>query len=109
MGNHFLLNIFGADVDLLDDEDFIRIVLDDASKHANMTLINIMSHKFYPQGVTAIALLAESHMSIHTWPETGRAAVDVYTCGEDASPKLACDVIKVQLKAHEASIQHIKR
>jgi S-adenosylmethionine decarboxylase len=109
MGNHFLLNIFGADVDLLDDEDFIRIVLDDASKHANMTLINIMSHKFYPQGVTAIALLAESHMSIHTWPEDGKAAVDVYTCGDSANPELACSIIRSKMGALSHTLEHITR
>jgi S-adenosylmethionine decarboxylase len=109
MGDHYLLNLFDCDPDILNDEEFIKRLLDDAAYCAKMTVLNITSYKFYPQGVTAIALLSESHMSIHTWPETGKAAVDVYTCGEDASPKLACDVIKVQLKAREATIQHIKR
>ena len=51
------------------------------------TLLDISSHKFQPHGVTAVALLAESHISIHTWPENGMAVCDVFTCGEHTNPR----------------------
>ena len=51
------------------------------------TLLGIQSHKFQPQGVTAVALLAESHISIHTWPENGMAICDVFTCGDHTNPR----------------------
>lgn len=109
MGDHFLLNLYGCDEQKLDDEVFIRDVLDSAAYCAKMTVLNVASHKFSPQGVTCILLLAESHISIHTWPESGKAACDVYTCGNPQNAKLACDVIRCQLSALEHEIQHIKR
>jgi S-adenosylmethionine decarboxylase len=59
-----------------------------------------VSHKFHPQGVTALGLLSESHISIHTWPEHGYAAADVFTCGDRANPQRACNYL---LKAFEAT------
>lgn len=109
MGDHFLLNLFGCDEQKLDDEVFIRETLDSAAYCAKMKVLNVASHRFYPQGITCVLLLAESHISIHTWPEEGKAACDVYTCGDPRNAKLACDVIRCQLSALEHDIQHIKR
>jgi S-adenosylmethionine decarboxylase len=67
-----------------------------------------MSHQFSPQGVTAICLLSESHISIHTWPEKGEAAVDVFTCGE-SEPKIACDIIIQQLNASDYTLEYVQR
>ena len=87
MGDHYLLNLFGCDPNILNDEEFIIRLLDDAAYCAKMTVLDITSHKFYPQGVTVIVLLAESHMSIHTWPENGIAVCDVFTCGDHTNPR----------------------
>ena len=108
MGDHFLLNLYGCDPDKLNDERLVKKVLHDSAYCAKMTVLNVVTHKFYPQGVTGVALLAESHISIHTWPERATAAVDVYTCGA-ADAKLACDVIRCQLDASDHDIQHIQR
>ena len=108
MGDHYLLNLFDCDRSKLNDEKLIKKLLHDAAYCARMTVLDYVSHKFHPQGVTAVALLSESHMSIHTWPEHGTAAVDVYTCG-DSDPSLACSVIRTQLDASDWDIQHIKR
>ena len=72
---------------MLDDEAHIRNVLANAAQLSESTLLNVSSHKFSPCGVTAIALLAESHISIHTWPENGLAVCDVFTCGEHTNPR----------------------
>jgi len=64
-------------------------VLANASNLAESTLLNISSYKFDPHGVTAVALLAESHISIHTWPENGMAVCDVFTCGDHTNPRSA--------------------
>ena len=74
---------------MLDDEAHIRNVLANAATLSESTLIDISSHKFVSHGVTAVALLAESHISIHTWPEDGIAVCDVFTCGEKTSPRSA--------------------
>ena len=65
---HLLLELYRCDYEKLNDESFLRCTLNRAAKLANATVLNLISNKFEPQGVTAIALLAESHISIHTWP-----------------------------------------
>ena len=67
---HFLLELYKCDREKLNDESFLRCILNRAAKFANATVLNLISNKFEPQGVTAIALLAESHISIHSWPES---------------------------------------
>ena len=86
---HILFTLNGCPYGLLDDEAHIRNVLANASKLSESTLLNISSHKFDPHGVTAVALLAESHISIHTWPENGIAVCDVFTCGDHTNPRSA--------------------
>lgn len=108
MGNHYLLNLYGCNPDKLNDEKLIKKLLHDAAYCAKMTVLNTMTHKFYPQGVTGVVMLAESHISIHTWPENSKAAVDVYTCGSGDAP-IACSIIRVQLEATDHTIKHIKR
>ena len=84
---HILFTLKGCSKDLLDDESHIRNVLAKSASLCKSTLLNVSSHKFVPQGVTAIALLAESHISIHTWPEIGMAVCDVFTCGDHTVPR----------------------
>ena len=76
---------------------------------ANATVLNLISNKFEPQGVTAIALLAESHISIHTWPESNYSAVDIFTCGQNMLPELASKYLIEALKAKEHSLRVIER
>tara|TARA_B100000927_G_C16303998_1_gene404636 strand:- start:80 stop:415 length:336 start_codon:yes stop_codon:yes gene_type:complete len=83
---HILFTLKGCPYGLLDDEAHIRNVLANAAHLSQSTLLNVSSHKFNPHGVTAVALLAESHISIHTWPENGMAVCDVFTCGDHTSP-----------------------
>jgi len=84
---HILFTLKGCPYGLLDDEAHILNVLANAAQLSESTLLNVSSHKFSPCGVTAIALLAESHISIHTWPENGLAVCDVFTCGEHTNPR----------------------
>ena len=78
-------------------------------KPARNKSINIISNKFEPQGVTAIALLAESHISIHTWPESNYSAVDIFTCGQNMMPELASQYLIESLMAKEHSLRVIER
>ena len=108
MGDHYLLNLYGCSSILLDDEYFLIDLIENAAAVSGANIIQSISKKFYPQGVTAICLLSESHISIHTWPEIGNAAVDVYTCG-NCEPKIGCDIIIEQLKATKHELTFIKR
>ena len=82
VGKHCILELYDCDPSKLDDEVFLRSAITQAAERAGATLLNLITHQFQPQGVTGLALLAESHISIHTWPEAGYAAVDVFTCGD---------------------------
>ena len=106
---HLLLELYKCDFEKLNDESFLRCTLNRAAKLAKATVLNLISNKFEPQGVTAIALLAESHISIHTWPESNYSAVDIFTCGQNMLPELASQFLIEALKAEEHSLRVIER
>lgn len=105
---HILFSLYGCDSELLNDEDYIRKILFEATKEMGATFIMTQSHKFEPQGVTAVTLLAESHISIHTWPENNTAVCDVFTCGS-ANPKRGAIYMGKKLKATKFTAQTIDR
>ena len=82
---HALFTLSGCPSSVLDDEGLIRSAVTQAAEECGATFLGLRSHKFSPQGVTCAGLLAESHITIHTWPERGVAACDIFTCG-DANP-----------------------
>jgi len=106
---HLLLELYRCDCEKLNDESFLRCTLNRAAKLANAKVLNLISNKFEPQGVTTIALLAESHISIHTWPESNYSAVDVFTCGQNMMPELASQYLIESLMAKEHSLRVIER
>ena len=106
---HLLLELYKCDFEKLNDESFLRCSLNRAAKLAKATVLNLISNKFEPQGVTAIALLAESHISIHTWPESNYSAIDIFTCGQNMEPELASQYLIDALKAEEHSLRVISR
>jgi len=91
---HILFDLTKCEFDLLDNESFIKETLTEASKVAKCEILKVETHKFEPQGVTGYALLAESHISIHTWPEKGIAKCDIFTCGSDSDPLAAIEYMK---------------
>ena len=106
---HFLLELYRCDCEKLNDESFLRCTLNRAAKLAKAKVLNLISNKFEPQGVTAIALLAESHISIHTWPESNYSAVDIFTCGQNMMPELASQYLIESLMAKEHFLRVIER
>ena len=106
---HLLLDLYGCCFDKLNDESFSRCILTNAAKLANAKVLNIVSNKFEPHGVTAIALLAESHISIHSWPESNYSAVDIFTCGRNMKPELAIQYLIEAFMAEEHLLRTINR
>ena len=106
---HLLLDLYGCDFEKLNDESFLRCTINYAAKLANAKVLNLISNKFEPQGVTAIALLSESHLSIHTWPESSYSAVDIFTCGQNMKPNLSCKYLIQALMAKEHFLRIIDR
>ena len=105
---HLLLELYRCDSEKLNDESFLRCALNRAAKLAKAAVLNLISNKFDPQGVTAIALLAESHISIHTWPESSYSAVDIFTCGQNMRPEVASQYLIEALKAEEHFLRVIE-
>nr|MDO8079575.1 adenosylmethionine decarboxylase [Candidatus Freyarchaeota archaeon] len=93
----------------IDDLKLIKKVLIEAAKKAGLTILNSKFHKFKPQGVSGFIMISESHLSIHTWPESGYVAVDVFTCGEPLQCRTAYDCIVSMLKPSYHTEMVIKR
>jgi len=108
-GLHCIGELYDCPHGLLNDESFIKGALRGAVEQGMATLLHEVSHKFHPQGVTALALIAESHVAIHTWPEVGYAAVDVFTCGDRASAEKACEYLAQALQADRYAIKKLHR
>ena len=109
IGKHCILELYQCDNAKLNDEAFIRTTITASAKVAGATLMNLVTHSFKPQGVTGLALLAESHISIHTWPEIGYAAIDVFTCGDHTMPEKACKLLFKEFMAQHFSFRNIAR
>ena len=109
LGTHLLLDLKECNADLLDDVDYIREVVLTAAQEAGATVVGETFHKFRPIGVTGIVAIAESHISIHTWPEHSYAAADIFTCGESLLPLRAANLIVEMLECSEASISDVRR
>ena len=109
IGRHCILELYQCDHARLNDEAFIRTSITSSAKIAGATLINLVTHSFKPQGVTGLALLAESHISIHTWPEIGYAAIDVFTCGDHTMPEKACELLAKDFLSMNLSFKNIAR
>lgn len=108
MGHHILVSLYGIAFSLLDDIAKITDSFERAVDACGATVLNRFSHQFNPQGVTIVYALAESHISIHTFPEKGCCAIDVYTCGDMDSMK-AMDVLIGHFNPLEVSIQEFNR
>ncbi len=109
LGKHIIAELFECDSDTLDNVDAIKKSLLEAATASNSTVINYNFHRFKPYGVSGYVLIAESHISIHTWPEYGYAAVDVFTCGDKTDPWKGLEVLKDRLKAKRITVMEITR
>ena len=95
VGEHVTLDIIGTTKEY--DPSLYEKVIHDIAKAAKVTILNISKYKFEPQGFTILALLAESHISFHTFPEKGIISFDFFTCGK-VNPSIAIDIIKKEFK-----------
>ncbi len=109
LGTHVLLELRECDPQLLDDLVYIREQLLNAAATVDAHVIGESFHQFSPQGVTGILSIAESHISIHTWPEHGYAAADIFTCGDQTKPDRAVAYIIAALRCQDPEITQIRR
>lgn len=109
LGRHILCEAYECDPEVLDDIETVRDIMVDAALRAGAEIREVAFHKFSPQGVSGVVVISESHLAIHTWPEHGYAAVDVFTCGEKVDPMVACHYIRDQFKARRIVASEVKR
>jgi len=105
-GTHLILEVVGGHG--LDDEARIAQAFRDCVEECGATLLHIHTHKFSPQGVSGVAVLAESHISVHTWPEIGYGAFDVFMCG-DAAPWRSVEVLKRAFATEDVRVTELLR
>lgn len=106
-GVHLIADFWGGKI--IGDAEKIKEILIKASLRANNTPLRVAVHKFEPQGITGIILLAESHIAIHDWPEFNYMAVDIYTCGDKSEPPKALEYLKEAFQPKKVEIREIKR
>jgi len=109
LGKHLLLELKECNPQLLNDLDYIRNSLLRAAEDLGVHVVGESFHQFSPQGVTGILSIAESHISIHTWPEYGYAAADIFTCGSSFQPLQAAEILIEQLESKDQDITEIPR
>lgn len=109
LGRQIMVEFFDCDRELLNDERFIGEVMKEAAVRCGATIVETVFHTFNPHGISGVVLIAESHLTIHTWPEYGYAAVDLFTCGEEINPEIAFDFLEEELKAGSYSVVEMLR
>ncbi len=109
LGLHLLLELKECNPQLLNDLDYIRQALLDTAHDVGATVVGESFHRFSPQGVTGILAIAESHISIHTWPEFGYAAADIFACGSSFRPNEAAEILVERLESQNPDIIEVQR
>lgn len=108
-GRHVAVDTWGVNFDLLNNAQQLEGHLVGAAEACGATVLSVQAKQFDPQGATVLVMLSESHLSIHTYPERGFAAIDCYTCGETVDPQLAIDYLVSMLKPKQTYAKKLVR
>jgi len=109
LGRQMLLELFDCDAQVINNLEAVKGALVEAAKRAQATIVDVVFHEFNPFGISGVVVIAESHLSIHTWPEYRYAAVDIFSCGEMLQPDVAAGYLVEQFAAERASIVELQR
>jgi len=109
LGHHLLIELYGCDAEILNDCEKIEKIMNTAALLANAHIVGSIFHQFNPHGISGVVIIAESHFSIHTWPEYGYAAIDIFTCGNEMRTDLAYAYMIEHFKAKSSAIVEMKR
>ena len=109
LGKHLLLELKDCKSEVLNDSGALKGLLLAAASEAGATVLGESFHQFNPHGISGVVIIAESHLFIHTWPECGYAAVDIFTCGDSVQPGKAAQKLIKELGAKNHSILEIQR
>jgi len=109
LGRHILAEFYGCPPEKLNNPDRIKQEMVAAALEAGAEVRETVFHQFSPQGVSGVVVISESHLAIHTWPEFGYAAVDIFTCGQTVDPWVSCNYLKQKFSAQNMTAREIKR
>lgn len=109
LGRHVLAEVHGCRFEVLNDIKKVQDIMVNAALEAGAEIRELVFHKFSPQGVSGVVVISESHLAIHTWPELGYAAVDVFTCGDKVNPWDACNFLAEKFGAEYVNASEVKR
>ena len=108
VGRHLIMEMWNCNENL-DSVEAVRRALTEATEACGATLLELFVHPFTPQGITGVAVISESHILIHTWPELGYAAVDVFTCGKRIQPEEVAPVLQRYFAPGHVQVMEMKR
>ncbi|AEI14840.1 MULTISPECIES: adenosylmethionine decarboxylase [Flexistipes] len=109
LGKHILVEFYGCNPEKLKDTKMLQTEFENAADMSGATVVDSTFHTFSPYGVSGVVVIAESHLTIHTWPEYGYAAVDLFTCGDTVDPWKAFSYLKSVLESNNTSTIEMKR
>ncbi|HCW93682.1 MAG TPA: S-adenosylmethionine decarboxylase proenzyme [Flexistipes sinusarabici] len=109
LGKHILVEFYGCNPEKLKDTRMLQTEFENAADMSGATVVDSTFHTFSPYGVSGVVVIAESHLTIHTWPEYGYAAVDLFTCGDTVDPWKAFSYLKSVLESNNTSTIEMKR
>lgn len=109
LGRHILLELLGCNPEALNDMEGLEEVFVAAARESNATVLKTTFHQFNPHGISGVVIISESHLTVHTWPEHGYAAVDIFSCGDRMDMARATEFLTDKLSAKHASSFEVKR
>jgi len=109
LGRHILVEFYNCNKEILNDHRKIEKHMKQAAIEANATIVQSVFHLFNPWGVSGAVVISESHLTIHTWPEYGYAAVDLFTCGDEVNPWDAFNYLSEKLQAGRVETTEVPR
>ena len=109
LGRHVLAEFYNCNSNVLNNAELIETAMEEAAVECGATIVEKNFHMFSPYGVSGVVIISESHLAIHTWPEYGYAAVDLFTCGNTCDPLVAYEYLKEKLSAGSAIYTELQR
>ena len=109
LGKHLIVELYGCSFERTNDPVQVEEILIEAVKLSNATIVKPVFHHFSPHGVSGVVVIAESHFTIHTWPEYGYCALDIFTCGDQIDSEGSLRFLKEAFHAHNLSVMEVQR
>lgn len=109
LGRQILVEFYDCDSDKINDVSFVESAFLEATRKSKATIISHNFHKFSPYGISGVVVIAESHVTIHSWPEYNYAAVDIFTCGDTIDPWVIQEYLKEAFESKNISSMEMKR